>query len=493
MQKLQNLLKAPLHFQWLILFFVLHGYNEFFGLIKVSSLVLLILQYSAVAWVLYYASRKMYKDGCKGALLATVLCFCFLFFGAIQDELASHSALYSWSLFTRLIPAIGLLSLLVFAGLFFYKKPLFRFTRFLNALLLLLIMFEMVLLAWQAATAKPGNSSVPVPVVQPLADTAAKPDVYLVLLDEYLGTAGLKEYYHYNNETFESYLKQKGFYVCTKPSSNYSYTIYSMASLLNMTYLDSTVVNFKRQRDTYKNLANMIDHNAASFYFKRFNYSIQNLSPFVVDGIDTSTSVPIVPRGIELITSRALYIRVLRRIIFGEPQDKLNIGGVSAWLNKGLANTHERQMQNVLSSAGRHSPSFTYLHLVMPHKPYIYDSTGKVPDVYKTVSDHRLAGNDKLYLQYLVYANKRITRFLEELFAATQGKAVIMVMSDHGNRDAHNMPGRDFSFQNFNAVYLPNRDYHLWYDSVSNVNQFPLLFNTLFGQQIQLKADSTHF
>ena len=130
----------------------------------------------------------------------------------------------------------------------------------------------------------------------------------------------------------------------------------------------------------------------------------------------------------------------------------------------------------------------------MPHKPFIYDSTGKTPDVYATLSGgNRMSGTDKLYLQYLVYTNKRITKFIDELYTATRGKAAIIVMSDHGYRDAHSIAGKNFSFQSFNAVYLPNRDYHLWYDSVSNVNQFPLLFNTLFGQQIQLKADSTCF
>jgi len=126
----------------------------------------------------------------------------------------------------------------------------------------------------------------------------------------------------------------------------------------------------------------------------------------------------------------------------------------------------------------------------MPHKPFVYDSTGKMPDIYSKLQGNKISGTDNLYLQYLVYTNKRIKQFIEQLVAATRGKAAIILMSDHGYRDAHSIPGKDFSFCNFNAVYLPNRDYHLWYDSVSNVNQFPVLLNTLFGQQIPLKKDS---
>ncbi len=121
----------------------------------------------------------------------------------------------------------------------------------------------------------------------------------------------------------------------------------------------------------------------------------------------------------------------------------------------------------------------------------MYDSTGQLTNTYKAVKGHKQSGIDNLYLQYLVYTNKRMMTFLDQLFAATQGKAVIMVMSDHGYRDVFGSDGKFFGFTNFNAVYLPNRDYHLWYDSVTNVNQFPLLFNTLFGQQIPLRKDSS--
>lgn len=494
MQKIQQFLKAPYYFQWLILFFVLHGYNEFFGMIKLSSLALLIVQLSAVAWGLFFICRKMYRDAHKAALLVTVLFFCYLFFGAMQDGLAHYPPLFLWSLFTRLIPVLALLSLVFFAGLFFLKRSPLKLTRFLNGLLVTFVLLDAVLIGWRAGTMKPKKAPVALQVIKPVADTVTKPDVYLILLDEYLGSAGLKEYYQYDNTPFESFLQQKGFHVCAKPGSNYSFTMYSIASLFNMRYLNPTDLG-PNKGYTYKSLAQLIDNNAACTYFKRFNYAIHNYSPFALGGIDANASVTVLPRDIELITDKVLYNRLIKRIILGEPQDKVNLTFVADWLNKKIAATHESQLQAVLSSASapKQSPTFTYLHLLMPHKPFVYDSTGKTPDIYKAVSGNKMSGTDNLYLQYLIYTNKRISAFIEQLFAATQGKAAIMVMSDHGYRDAHSIPGKDFSFQSFNAVYLPNRDYHLWYDSVSNVNQFPLLLNTLFGQQIPLKQDSCDF
>lgn len=496
MQKLQNLLKAPLHFQWLILFFVLHGYSEFVGHIQLVSLALLIVKLSAVAWLLFFAFRKLYGNAHKGALLVTLLFFCYLFFGALQDKLMHYSPLSSWAMFRKLVPVLGGLILLAGIRLFFSKPLPPKFNRFLNGLFLIYLLVDVCVISYRAFTLEEKPAPVAAQAIKPLADSVAKPDVYLILLDEYLGSAGLKEYYQYNNTPFESFLKQKGFHICSKPSSNYAFTMYSMASLFSMRYLNSTDLG-NSEGYTYKSLGRLIDKSAVSAYFKQLNYSIHNYSPFVFAGVDAIEPVTVLPRDIELITDKTMYTRLEKRVLLGEPQDKMNIAFIAKRLNKKIAATHESHMQAVLNAARQHTnqlPAFTYLHLLMPHKPFIYDSTGKTPDVYATLSGgNRMSGTDKLYLQYLVYTNKRITKFIDELYTATGGNAAIIVMSDHGYRDAHSIAGKDFSFQSFNAVYLPNRDYHLWYDSVSNVNQFPLLFNTLFGQQIQLKADSTHF
>lgn len=496
MQKLQNLLKAPLYFQWLILFFVLHGYSEFVGYIQPASLVLLIVKLSAVAWLLFFAFRKMYGNAFKGAVLVTLLFFCYLFFGALQDKLMHFPPLYTWSMFRKLVPVLGVLILLTGVRLFFSKPPSTKFNRFLNGLFLIYLLVDVCVIAYRAFSMEDKPAPVAAQTIKPLADSVARPDVYLILLDEYLGSAGLKEYYQYDNSTFESFLKQKGFHISSKPSGNYTFTRYAMASLFNMRYLNTTDLG-NSEGYSYKTLGHLINKSAVGEYFKHFNYSIHNYSPFVFAGIDATEPVSVLPRDIELITDKTLYSRLEKRVLLGEPQDKMNIAFISSRLNKKIAAAHESQMHAVLDAARRHSngaPAFTYLHLLMPHKPFIYDSTGKAPDVYATLSGgNRISGTDNLYLQYLVYTNKRITKFIDELYTATGGKAAIIVMSDHGYRDAHSIPGKDFSFQPFNAVYLPNRDYHLWYDSVSNVNQFPLLFNALFGQQIQLKADSTCF
>ncbi len=350
MQKLlQQILKAPYYFQWLILFFVLHQYAEFVGYIRMSSVLLLIVELSAVAWVLFFLSRRMYRDAHKAALLVTVLFFCYLFFCAIQDALAGYRPLFKWSLFPRLLPVMALVCVGTFIGLFRYKTSPTKLTRFFSGLFLILALFDACEMLWKAPPKQPKPA---VAAVQPLADTLAKPDVYLILLDEYLGSAGLQEYYHYDNHVFESFLKKKGFHINANPSSNYPATAYSMASMLNMRYLDSTEL-VPSVGKTYGNMIRLIDQNAVVEYFKQFNYSIHNYSPFTFGGIDANYHFTMIPRDIELITFRMMYARTIGRIIYADPQDYIDLSLLTNWFNKRLATTYNNQMEDVLATTGK--------------------------------------------------------------------------------------------------------------------------------------------
>src|SRR4051812_17163402 len=177
MQKLQQILKAPYYFQWLILFFVLHQYAEFVSYIKISSVLLLILELSAVGWVLFFLLVKMYHDAHKATLMVTVLLFCYLFFCAIQDALAGYRPLFKWSLFPRLLPVMALICIGTFIGLLRYKRSPVRLTRFLGGLFLTLTLFDACSIGWRVPIKQP---VAPVADIKPLAVTIAKPDVYLI-------------------------------------------------------------------------------------------------------------------------------------------------------------------------------------------------------------------------------------------------------------------------------------------------------------------------
>lgn len=491
MQKIQQFLKTPLYFQWLILFFVLHGYNENVGHIQLSSLALLIIKLSAVAWLLYFAFRRLYRDSYKSVLLVTVLFFCYLFFGAIQDSFATIPFLAPLSSVRIFFLLNGVVCAGVFTGLLFYKKSLTRLTRLLNLLFLTYIVYDVAIIGYKQAIPGAKQMTAAKMTLSPLPPATQRPDIYFILLDEYLGTAGLDSYFHFDNSAFENFLKQRGFHVCSKPVSNYSYTVYSMASLFTMDYIDS-LYKLSGKKNVYKTMTGLINRNATWTCLQQLNYNIKNLSPFVITDKVPKISFNLVPFGIDLITDKTAYNRIIKKLPFGKLLTDWRLHFISKRLYRQLDKENESAMKAALTVNNDKQPTFTYLHLIMPHRPYIYDSTGKW-SFLKENKGNRAALTDSLYLNYLAYTNKRISRFIDQLYRQTNGNAVILLMSDHGYRSENYSAPAGIRYSTLNAVYLPGRDYRLWYDSVSNVNQFPLLFNTLFGQQIPLKKDSTCF
>ena len=125
----------------------------------------------------------------------------------------------------------------------------------------------------------------------------------------------------------------------------------------------------------------------------------------------------------------------------------------------------------------------------MPHWPYLLDSTGKSTGINFFSNDLPKERKEAAYVQYLAYTNKVMLDLTTRILQQSSGNAVIMLMSDHGFRG---IPGKSVCKQvndNFISVYLPGKDYRLLHDSISNVNIFRSVFNTVLGQRFPQLPD----
>ena len=64
------------------------------------------------------------------------------------------------------------------------------------------------------------------------------PDIYYIILDRYANSRTLNEVYDFDNSEFLSQLAAEGFYVANESNANYVRTSESLASSLNMEYID---------------------------------------------------------------------------------------------------------------------------------------------------------------------------------------------------------------------------------------------------------------
>jgi hypothetical protein len=136
-------------------------------------------------------------------------------------------------------------------------------------------------------------------------------------------------------------------------------------------------------------------------------------------------------------------------------------------------------------------PKFVYTHLIMPHHPYFFDSSGKKTPIEKLTNEYDT--DRKLYLEYLIYTNKILLELIDTIKKNSTQPPVIIVMGDHGFRQFNYKTEAQYYFMNLNAVYFPNARYSLFYDGMSNINQFRIILNSLFNQKLPLLKDSTSF
>ena len=97
------------------------------------------------------------------------------------------------------------------------------------------------------------------------------------------------------------------------------------------------------------------------------------------------------------------------------------------------------------------------------------------------------------YTGYLPYTNDKLKKLVSDIQQNTKNQAVIILMGDHGFRNKIPGEGHLNFFQNLNAVYFPDNDYRLLYDSMSGVNQFRVVFNKFFDLHLPMLKDSMSF
>jgi hypothetical protein len=489
--KIKKLFSVDWSFIGIIVFFIFHGYTENEKVVPFYALLPLLAQLLLIAFLLFFINRKLLGNNRKANVFTSIILIDVLYFGVAQDFLFQFEILSGITRLLVFVPLCLLLIVVFFIWLKKINKPLNKPVLYLNVLLVIYLLIDAgALVKTNFFSSKSANDELARYKLS-VCDTCNKPPVYLLIFDSYFGSRGLKEFFHYDNSRFERLLADQGFHVIQSSHSNYCYTVFSMASLLNMQYLKDIGTPELSNRFGYNTAVSAIKNNVVTKFLSSQGYKVNNFSIFDIQDIPAGYSSGVLPEKVQLITSQTMYYRVnkwlptflsvnnlkKKKPTTGDPEKKF-ISNVNSFLE-----------QTIAGHAKDNTPVFTYLHIMMPHFPFLLDSCGNKTDFLVKKDILPKDSIDNMFMQYEVYTNKIISAFITRLQNATAGKAVVLLMSDHGYQEAKG-ENEKLPFYNLNAIYLPQKNYQAWYDGISNVNQFRVLFNTLFHQQMPLLADS---
>lgn len=470
-------------------FFMLHGYWAHAGFIALTDLIWPFSLLLAGSCLLFLIFRLVLKDARKAGLMTFFCLGFYLFFGAIFDTLKAYSP---WRFTYKYSVLLGSFLVIAVCLLLFLLRTKRDFTRTLFFVNLLFIIFILADMAGYITGQLRKDRSRQTQALSRLPANVSRPDIYLLLFDEYTGSAGLRQWFDFDNSPIDSFLRQRGFHIVTGSRSNYESTAHSMASMLNMDYVKHRNKTTGSMREELVDCGIAIRNNKVCSFLSNIGYEIVNHSTFDLANHPATVKQEFLPVSTKLILEETLLYRVCDEFkwFFKQYPALVKLLPITTLEEKSYESARTVQLTCSESARQSNRPRFVYSHFLIPHWPFLYDAQGNRQPEHAMINGTSIKDSAAPYLRYLEYGNVQIRKLVDSIQTNTQNKAVIILMSDHGFRGLNDPQYLPLKFQSLNAVYLPDKNYRQWNDSVTNVNQFRILFNTLFDQEYKILSDS---
>lgn len=332
-------------------------------------------------------------------------------------------------------------------------------------------------------------------------DPDTLPNIFYIILDEYAGADILEEIYQHDNTEFLNYLTGKGIHVIHNSRSNYSHTPLSVASSMNMTYLDGLAARVGVESRDYRAAASMIRDSTVLASLRHYGYEIVAFS----SGYSATE-----------IRDADLYVAPRLDLLLGEFEWALvDMTPITFVLNQlGFGSDLKRArilytFERLVDVSEREGPFFVFAHIIAPHPPFVFGQHGEETDLghefawggARGLIRNQASVEDEYlnhYTNQLTFINSRLKATVDGLLSRSARPPIIVIQSDTGpaamldREDADNTYFKE-RFSILNAYYLPdNGDIHL-YDEISPVNTFRIIFNHYFGADYELLRDESYF
>lgn len=469
--------------------------------VSVSVVVRPLLILLACCAILLPLLRFLMRDWKKAGLLTGIWVLLFVAYGHLYQFLEASSILGTLLGRHRILTPVFLVVAVAAAWFVWRKKPPSgQLTRALNVLGILMLLFPLFQVASAAVNTSRGEKEASQwtfsqPELKPV-NPDVLPDVYYIVLDTYTSSKALKSDFGFDNSAFEQSLEDMGFYVAKCSQTNYTYTQGSLTATLNLEYLpvlyerletvnleDSiwilmkeSLVRNQLERIGYKTVAFETSYDwsrikDADIYLGVAQSSLtwQQLDPF--ERMWTNTTALLLLKDFE---------------IKARDED----GGVLSHPWSDHITKQLFVLETLPEIADNPEPTFTFAHILIPHVPYVFAADGTIltnPGYFGTEQAGPINEDylQKGYSGEVAFINSQMESIFREILMKSDTPPIIVVMGDHGMRDANRQ-------KILYAVYTPDGAEKFMYPSISPVNTFRVIFDAFFGTSYGLLPDVTH-
>lgn len=312
-------------------------------------------------------------------------------------------------------------------------------------------------------------------------DENAMPDIYLIILDAYARTDAVLDAYNYDNRDFVTQLEAMGFFIAECSRSNYSKTLWSLPTQLNLNYVSELM-----DEPDHETLVYLLKNNLVQASLKEIGYSTYAFDTGIgwanMETADVFIDRPpeLLGRSLEQFEELYLQTTIFRLLVdYATRIDRAGFHFFDTYTEM-KAQRINIVLEHLLILPQYEGPKFVYAHILAPHPPYVFNPDGSVNLDARSTDD--VAG----YPAQLEYLNTRMVEIVEQILMDSDPEPIVVIEGDHG------ILSEKYRTSPLLAVYLPGDSEDLLYPSLSHVNVFRIVFNQYFGTDMQLLPDRSY-
>ncbi len=490
----EGILDYPIHPILFAIFPVLSLLATNIAEINATDVIRSLVISSLLAVILTLTLNVLFKDIYKSAAISTFFLVLFFSYGHLYHFLENTGLTGMLVGRHRLLaPAYLTIAGMAVWGMVRLKRDIPLLTRTLNIIAAGLIVFPLLQISThyiQEKTAAPALTSQPANLQ--VSEGKMLPDIYYIILDGYSRDDVLEAHFNYDNSLFLDELADLGFYISPCSLSNYAQTQLSLASALNLNYIEALGMGFDESRTNRVGMPGLIKHSRLRAALEELGYTTVAFESGYYWTQVEDAGIYLSPKSsVASLLDVTGGLNGFEALLVNNSAALILVDGASALPGFVQANLdHPRQIhrQRVLFTLDQleklptaPGPIFVFAHIVSPHKPFVFGPNGEAAD--KDVDEI------KAYRDQVSYLNSRMLPLLQNIITSSETPPIIIVQGDHGGIETTG----EQRMAILNAYYLPDGGDQLLHDNITPVNSFRLILDYYFGADYRELENVSYF
>lgn len=344
-----------------------------------------------------------------------------------------------------------------------------------------------------------------------LPDDKRPPDIYYIVMDSYAREDTLRRVFNYDNTPFLLDLAERDFFVAYHSFSNYGRTSLSLASSLNMDFIQNLIVDLDPYSRQQEPLWELIQHSRVRNALEDLGYKTVAFSTGYSRTEIKDADIYITGGTLDQILGLNAFSN-FEGMLIDNSAGVIFLDGAIALplLFPGLKYPYQLHREWVLNIFKHLSdmpeidePMFVFAHIISPHSPFVFERDGSLVNrspgftLGFTFGDGSSIMDEEYieaYRNQLHYINTRLVQTIDAILAQSETPPIIILQSDHGPiPEGPRMRYTQQRMAILSTYYLPGNGDEPLYPTITPVNTFRVIFNTYFSGAYELLPDHVYF